>query len=52
MLGLKGYTPVKTGFTEVAGPCLVTAYSFEQGPDLVIVLLNSRDMDCRWLETQ
>jgi D-alanyl-D-alanine carboxypeptidase len=52
MLGLKGYTPVKTGFTEVAGPCLVTACSSEQGHEFVVALLNSRDMDSRWLETQ
>ena len=51
MLGQPGVTSIKTGITYSAGPCLATAVEFEPGIKLVIVLLNAKDMDCRWLET-
>ena len=51
MLGQKGITPIKTGITNSAGPCLATACELEAGVRLVVILLGCKDMDCRWLET-
>lgn len=51
MLGQKGITPIKTGITNSAGPCLATACELEPGVRLVVILLGCKDMDCRWLET-
>ena len=51
MNGQLGVTSIKTGITNSAGPCLATAVQYEPGIRLVIVLLNAKDMDCRWLET-
>ena len=45
-------TPIKTGITNAAGPCLATAVELDPAASFVIVLLNSKDMDSRWLETQ
>jgi D-alanyl-D-alanine carboxypeptidase len=52
MHGQKGVTPVKTGITNAAGPCLATAVELDPAASIIIVLLCSKDMDCRWLETQ
>ena len=52
MLGQPGIIPIKTGITNTAGPCLATATNLDNSDSLiVIVLLQSKDMDCRWLET-
>ena len=44
-------TPIKTGITNAAGPCLATAVELDPAASLIIVLLSCKDMDCRWLET-
>ena len=41
---------IKTGVTVNAGPCLATYITLENRP-LIIVLLNSKNMDIRWPET-
>lgn len=51
MIGQKGVTPIKTGVTNSAGPCLATAIEFENDFKFIIILLGCRDMDSRWLET-
>lgn len=51
MLGQKGITPIKTGITNSAGPCLATACEFEPSVKLVVILLGCKDMESRWLET-
>ena len=50
MLEQQGVVGVKTGITNSAGPCLSTAINIDES-SLIIVLLNCKDMDCRWLET-
>ena len=45
-------TPIKTGITNAAGPCLATAVELDPAASIIIVLLCSKDMDSRWLETQ
>jgi D-alanyl-D-alanine carboxypeptidase len=42
-----GFEGIKTGITETAGPCLAACYK-----DLVIVVLNSKSMDSRWIEVK
>ena len=45
----KGFNGVKTGVTPAAGPCL--AASFEKDSlHLVIVVMNTKTMDNRWVE--
>ena len=39
-----GFEGIKTGITETAGPCLAAYYK-----DLVIVVLNSKSMNERWM---
>lgn len=51
MIGQKGVSPIKTGVTNSAGPCLSTAVELDPNAQLVIVLLGCKDMDCRWIET-
>ena len=51
MLGANGVTPIKTGITPTAGPCLATALELQKGCQLVVVILGCKDMDCRWMET-
>lgn len=41
---------IKTGVTTSAGPCLATAMKIDD-QDLIVVLLNSKDMEVRWMET-
>jgi serine-type D-Ala-D-Ala carboxypeptidase (penicillin-binding protein 5/6) len=50
MIDQPGVTGIKTGITNSAGPCLATAINYEES-ELVVVLLNCKNMDCRWLET-
>lgn len=51
MLGQTGVIPIKTGITNAAGPCLSTAIELQKGCPLVVVILQCKDMDCRWMET-
>ena len=51
MIGQQGVTPIKTGVTNSAGPCLATSIQLESNVSLIIVLLCCKDMDCRWIET-
>ena len=46
-----GFTPIKTGWTVPAGCCLATACHLSPNLPLVIVLLNCKDMESRWIET-
>ena len=43
----KGFTGVKTGITDPAGPCLAVAYK-----DVVCVILKCRSMERRWEEVE
>jgi D-alanyl-D-alanine carboxypeptidase len=40
---------IKTGYTEDAGPCLITLYVYDDGSRLVVILLDSED---RYEETE
>ena len=42
-------TGIKTGYTENAGPCLITLYTYDDGTRLVVILLDSED---RYEETE
>lgn len=45
----KGFNGLKTGITPAAGPCL--AASFEKDSlHLIIILMNTKTMDNRWVE--
>jgi D-alanyl-D-alanine carboxypeptidase len=46
----KGFEGVKTGVTNNAGPCLCAFYAKRE--EIVIVLLNSKSMDDRWVEAK
>ncbi|OMJ82894.1 hypothetical protein SteCoe_16291 [Stentor coeruleus] len=46
----KGFNGVKTGVTLTAGPCLCASVNKEQS--LVIVLLNSKSMEDRWIDAK
>ena len=44
------YNGIKTGITEVAGPCLASSYCGDD-PDsceLIVILLASKSMEDRW----
>lgn len=45
----KGYVGIKTGITNTAGPCLA-AYISKKKRSYLVILLNSRSMDARWVE--
>lgn len=49
MLSKVGYTGLKTGITEAAGPCCSVTYQ-KDGNTFVFVLLNSNSMESRWEE--
>lgn len=51
MFGQTYVSPIKTGITQSAGPCLATAIEIEPGLKLIVVLLSCKDMDARWTET-
>ena len=46
-----GYSGLKTGITPTAGPCLAASIS-KNDFKFIIVILNSRSMDQRWVEVQ
>lgn len=50
MLGQRGINGIKTGITPNAGPCLCTSIMNDEF-ELVIVILNTKNMDIRWPET-
>lgn len=50
MIGQPGILGIKTGITNSAGPCLSTAIEAEH-TQMIIVLLNCKNMDIRWPET-
>jgi D-alanyl-D-alanine carboxypeptidase (penicillin-binding protein 5/6) len=51
MLESRGVLGIKTGITNNAGPCLATAITTDDESHLIVVLLNCKNMDCRWQET-
>lgn len=42
-----GFEGIKTGINEISGPCLSAYYK-----DYIIVVLNSKSMDERWIEVK
>lgn len=47
----EGYSGIKTGITPHAGPCLASYY--EEGENgVIVILLGSKTMDARWVETK
>lgn len=42
-----GFEGIKTGITDTAGPCLSACYK-----DLIIIVLNSKSMNERWIEVK
>ena len=44
-----GYSGLKTGITPTAGPCLSASIKKEEFK-LVVVILNSKSMEHRWIE--
>lgn len=51
LLGIDGFTGVKTGITEAAGACLASCFE-KDGNFIIVVLLQSKTMDARWEEAQ
>ena len=47
----KGYSGVKTGITQTAGPCLATSIE-KEGVSLIVVVLNTKTVDQRWVEVK
>ncbi len=45
----RGFSGLKTGITEIAGPCLASYYEKED-VKIIIVSLNSCSMEDRWTE--
>jgi D-alanyl-D-alanine carboxypeptidase len=45
----RGFSGIKTGITNKAGPCVVEQYQDEK-INIIIVLLNCRSMDERWCD--
>jgi len=51
LLGIEGFTGVKTGITEAAGACLASSYE-KDGLFIIVVMLQCKSMDARWEEAQ
>lgn len=47
----EGYSGIKTGVTNNAGPCLASWYKDEK-INIIVVILNSKSMEDRWLDTE
>ena len=45
-----GFIGCKTGITDAAGPCFSGCYEGQEGERLLVVVLNSRSMEQRWVE--
>lgn len=46
----KGFNGVKTGVTPAAGPCLASSFE-KDNLHLIVILMNTKTMDSRWVET-
>ena len=51
LLESEGFIGMKTGITPTAGPCLTVAYS-KDGIEIVLTLLNSKNLEYRWEEAK
>ncbi|MCY2975273.1 MAG: serine hydrolase [Planctomycetota bacterium] len=51
LLGIEGYTGIKTGTTNAAGACLVSS-SQREGRELIVVTLKSADSDARYIDAR
>jgi D-alanyl-D-alanine carboxypeptidase (penicillin-binding protein 5/6) len=51
LLGIDGYSGVKTGTTNAAGACLVS-YGEREGRELIVVVLGSASSDARYIDTR
>jgi D-alanyl-D-alanine carboxypeptidase (penicillin-binding protein 5/6) len=51
LLGIEGYSGVKTGTTNAAGACLVS-WGDRDGRELIIVVLGSQSSDARYVDTR
>ena len=51
LLEIDEFIGMKTGVTPTAGPCLTVAYN-KDGIDIVLTLLNSKNLDHRWEEAR
>lgn len=51
LLGIDGFSGVKTGITEAAGACLSSCFE-KDGNFFIVVILQSKTMDARWEEAQ
>ena len=51
LLGIEGYTGLKTGTTDAAGACLVSS-SQRDGRELIVVLLNASNSDARYVDAR
>lgn len=51
LLGIDGFTGLKTGITEAAGACLASCFE-KDGNFILVVILQSKTMDARWEEAQ
>ena len=51
LLGIDGFSGVKTGITEAAGACLASCFE-KDGNFFIVVIFQSKTMDARWEEAQ
>jgi len=51
LLGIEGYTGLKTGTTDAAGACLVSS-SQRDGRELIVVVLNASSSDARYVDAR
>ncbi len=51
LLGIEGYTGIKTGTTDAAGACLVSS-SQRNGMELIVVSLKSASSDARYIDAR
>jgi D-alanyl-D-alanine carboxypeptidase (penicillin-binding protein 5/6) len=51
LLGIEGYTGIKTGTTDAAGACLVSI-SQRDGRELIVVTLKSSSSDARYVDAR
>ena len=47
----QGYSGLKTGITPTAGPCLAASL-YKDDFKLIVVILNAKSMEQRWVEVQ